>query len=146
MSEISSLNDLYNFFVDRKLKLLQAERLSKGRAAESIRAQIQVVETILMHLNRGGNDMEKLKLALDTQTLSLDDIIKKKKRAPSGLTQELIELASQLKPGSGRPLDTKQFKGNSISTKVSILRKTGALPSNVRVMWADKQLYLIKEK
>lgn len=145
MFEIS-INDLRDFFVNRKFELLQAERLTKGRTRDIIQAQLRFVESTLIYLNRGVNDMGALKLALDAQALSLDEIIKKKQRSPSGLTQEIIELAEKLKPGSGRPLDTTQFKGNSISTKVSILRKKGVLPKNVKVMWADKQLYLVKEK
>lgn len=75
--------------------------------------------------------MTKLRLTLDRQATSVDDI--KPRNENPEFTEALIELANELEPGKKFALNNlpEGTKPRSVSAKIYALRSTGKLPKSV---------------
>lgn len=149
------INTFIQFLGNRKNQLLIRERIAKGSAKRSISDQIQVLETMLVFLNQqklnlGDIDMEKLNVLLDGQFLSIEEIkARQRKQQDSGLTKEIMiaaELAQKNPNAGGFAINTEKYKGKSIVTKISTMRRTGKLPDYIKTMTAGSAVFLVHKK
>lgn len=137
------------FLLDRKLALMNQEKIAIGSAKHSISDQIQWIETILIFLNKekGEMDMEKLGILLNEKMVTMDEIrSRQRKPKDTGLSKELIAIAEKLEPGKGYHLDTQTHKSKSLITKIYSLVKKGRLPAGISAMTAGPDVYLVKGK
>jgi hypothetical protein len=127
------MTPLQTFLIDRKKWLLDLERRAPRGAQGAILGQLQMSDAILQFLStqQTEDDMAKLKLTLDKQATPIDDI--KPRNENEELTEALIELADQLKPGTKFPLNNipPEMKIKSISTKIYQLRKMKKIPFSI---------------
>ncbi len=124
---------LKEFLIEEKQKWLQMERASLGVVKDVMAAQIRMADAILIFLasQQTEADMAKLRLTLERRPLSLEDL--KPREENKELTEALVELAAELRPGEEYPLNSLPVGTNpkSVSAKIYALRADGKIPQNI---------------
>lgn len=94
--------------------------------------------------------MDKLKLSLDKETVSIADIkARQNKRNQEGtVTQAVLEIAKEIPEGQGKPVNAPGVNPKTVAATVNRLVKSGQLPKNITVMTAKagKEVYIVREK
>ncbi len=142
------LNDFKKPLIELKLEnQALADRVKQKQTRDSIRANIYVIETILMWLNKsekeGVIDMESLKIGLG-KTVKLSDI---KRGSRSKLDQAIIDEAEHLKNGEigvdGREIDRKAIKNiQYFKNRVYQLAREGRIHPNAAPIENGDQLII----
>lgn len=147
---------LKEFLIERKQTLLALERRATRQAKTALTAQLQVIDVIFVFLStkQSEDDMMKLRLTLDKQASSVEDI--KPRQENAELTDALMELAKELEPGKKFALNNLPdgTKPRSVSAKVYALRANGKLPKSIYPATRTEKLngksqtvvYLVRKK
>ncbi len=140
------LKTLITFFVQRKMKLLEQEKNSRGTAKNSINSQMQLIEELIIFLNKrntGELNMDELDLFLDEKAVPLAK--HRGTRKNSALTELITKVAHAMPPMSERRLNPAKIDAAKLASKLSILRRRGVIPKDVTISQAGKDLWLIRK-
>lgn len=122
----------------------QLDRAMHNRVKALLEARIEIVETILIWLNKtkkeGEVHMEMLKIGLG-KTVKLSDI----KASRSKVDPAIIAEAAQLKAvGEARAIDPAAIKWTYFANRVYALRKDGKLDKSIKPLKQGASFYLVK--
>lgn len=122
---------LKKFLWERKMSLLNSERLAKGKAKDAIGNQLQVVDLIFQYLSskQQETDMENLKLSLDDQLISLDDL--KPRQRENKVAKAVIEYVKTIPEGKARPINAPGISVRTVLTQVYALKEKGLIPEEI---------------
>lgn len=126
--------NLQEFIINRKQELLQKERVGTGKVKDVILGQIQALESILIFLSskQTEEDMAKLEIMLEDQTMVIEDIQALRRRGTGELTELLKAFSKKIESGTGKPLKLPPtIKPTVVVAKIHYLRKQGILPENI---------------
>lgn len=144
------IEQLIKFLIDRKVLMLQHERVAKGRAKIAITSQIQVIESVLTFLSQNKNqegeniNMDTLKLTLDREAKSLDEL--KPRKGQGEMTEAILKIAEGLPPGTYKQINTKEVSGKSVIAKIYFLKKQGKLPESIAPLTRGKDVFIARKK
>ncbi len=147
------LEAFIKYLIERKDRLVQQERMAIGKAKLSINAQIQVIESILIFVNRNKTNreatMEELELSL-SEAISIEEIRSRQRRRSGGssVVQAILRIIKVIPEGKGKLVDVPGYNKRTVASTVHKLSKSGVLPSNITIMTAagGKEVYVVKEK
>lgn len=137
-----------DFLFERKTKLLNMERIAKGKALSAITSQVQVIEAFLWYIttNQNEENMEELKLSLDDQLIPLEEL--KPRQRENRIADAIIKFVEKIPPGYSKPINQPGVSVRTVLTQVYALKEKGLLPPEIMAISRNggKQGYIGRAK
>ena len=132
------VDKLKAFLWERKQKLLDIERLAKGKARDAISNQLQDVDLIFQYLSSNEPEdkaMDKLKLSLDDQLIPLEEL--KPRQRENRIAEAILAFVETIPPGQSKKIDAPGISVRTVLTQVYQLKEKGLLPPEIMAISRD---------